>query len=110
MIREKRRYLQFQIICARKFTEEDAKHLLYEAVFQLLGEQGASEAALQLKAFDGAGQRMLVKCSLKSYQKVIAALAMKNSFRGEQIALHMQKIYGTLDKAKNVFHSIKQKK
>ncbi|MEK6953365.1 MAG: Rpp14/Pop5 family protein, partial [Candidatus Micrarchaeota archaeon] len=71
---------------------------------------GASEAALQLKAFNSAEQLMLVKSSLASHQKVIAALALKNTFRGEKVAIRSQKVYGTLDKAKVPFPSLKERK
>jgi RNase P/RNase MRP subunit POP5 len=110
MMREKRRYLEFQILSKKTFTDEEAKHLLYEGVFQLLGEKGASIAALQLKAFESKKQLMLVKCSLKSYMQVIAALALKTAFRGTAIALRLRKIYGTLDKAKAVFPALIQQK
>lgn len=108
MMREKRRYLQLQIVSGKKYSEEEAKHLLYESVFQVLGEKGASMAALGLKAFEGGGQLMLVKCSLKSHQEVIAALALKTLFRGEKVAIRLQKIYGTLEKAKMPFKSLKK--
>ncbi|MFH1258165.1 MAG: Rpp14/Pop5 family protein [Candidatus Micrarchaeota archaeon] len=110
MMREKRRYLQLQIISQKKFSEEEAKHLIYESVFQLLGEQGASEAALQVKAFDFENQKALVKCSLSSYQKVIAALALKAKFRDLPVSIRLQKVYGTLEKAKTVFPSLKKAK
>ncbi|MFH0971305.1 MAG: Rpp14/Pop5 family protein [Candidatus Micrarchaeota archaeon] len=110
MMREKRRYLQFQLISQKRLSEEDAKHLVYEAVFQLVGEQGASEAALQLKAFDGGKQLLLLKCASKAHQKVIAALALKTIFRGGKVALRLQRIYGTLMKAKAIFPALGQSK
>lgn len=106
--REKRRYLEFQVVSGKKYSDEETKHLIYEGVFSLVGEQGASEAAIQLKAFDHEKQLALVKCSLISYQKVIAALALKTSFRGEKMAIRLRKIYGTLQKAKHIFPSLKK--
>ncbi len=83
---------------------------MYEALFQLVGERGASEAALNLKAFDYEKQIILVKCSLKSHQTVIASLALKKSFRREEISIRLQRIYGTLEKAKKAFPSLNKSK
>lgn len=110
MMREKRRYLQIQIISNKKFAEEEAKHLIYESIFSLLGEDGASEAVLQVRAFDANKQLILVKCSLKSHRKVIAALALKSAFKGDKVSLRLMKIYGTLEKAKPVFPALAQSK
>ncbi|MBI5224544.1 hypothetical protein HY989_01615 [Candidatus Micrarchaeota archaeon] len=110
MMREKRRYLEFSVVSDRKFAKEEAKHMLYEAVFSLIGEEGASKAAVQLKAFETQKQLLLVKCALASQNPVISALALKTSFKGEKVSLHFQKIYGTLEKAKAEFPSLKDEK
>lgn len=109
-MREKRRYLLIEVISERKFSEEDAKRAAYEAVFQLLGEQGASKAAMQAKAYDPERQLLLLKCSLASHRNVVAALALKAGFGGARISLRLRKIYGTLKKAKSLFPTLKRPK
>ncbi len=110
MMRDKRRYLEFFLESPKKFTEEESKHLAYEAVFSLIGEQGASKAAIQLKAFNSEKQLLLLKCALISETEVIAALSLKTQFKGEKVSLHLQQIFGTLDKAKGGFPSLKDRK
>lgn len=97
---EKKRYLLLQLEAegGAKLSQDDFKHACYEAVFALLGEAGAARAALQPKLFDAQKQLGVIKCSLASLNKVIAALACKNSFKGRKIALRLQKISGSIGK------------
>lgn len=97
---EKKRYLLIKAECegGRGFSQEEFKHAVYEAVFSLLGEQGASKAGVHLKLFDEKSQLGIVKCSLKQLEEVIAALAAKTSFRGRKTALRLQKISGAIGK------------
>ncbi len=76
---EKKRYLLVEIAVegGGKLREREAKHLLYAAVFEFLGELGAAQAGLRFKAFDERTQRAVLKCRTDSLESVVAALALK---------------------------------
>ncbi|MCX6767858.1 MAG: Rpp14/Pop5 family protein [Candidatus Micrarchaeota archaeon] len=99
-MREKKRYLLVAIegtgpaAGGPAMDEKSAKHLVYEAVFQLLGEAGAAEAGFQFKSFDAARNAVVVKCRTAALEKVVAALAAKRRWKGGDIALRVKKISG----------------
>ncbi|MBI5177248.1 hypothetical protein HY995_04140 [Candidatus Micrarchaeota archaeon] len=100
MIREKKRYLliKFEREGGVAFSADEAKKCLYQAIFSLLGEQGASLARAGLKEFDEKGQLGMVKCTLEPLDRVIAALALKTTFDGKPVALRLLKISGMAGK------------
>lgn len=103
MMREKRRYLLSHLESKVRHSEDDARRMVSDAVLQLFGEQGVSRARLSLKAFDAEKQLLLVRCSLASSEKVMAALALKTVYRTERLALRLAKVFGTLRKARDFF-------
>ncbi len=99
-MREKKRYLlvKFEKQGAAPLDEKGAKHLVYNAVFELLGEAGASRAQAQLKEFDAAKQLGIVKCQTIMLEKTIAALALKRFDTGAPVAIRLRKISGNIGK------------
>ncbi len=98
MLKEKKRYLKIKFIHSKKLNSEDAKHCIYEAVFSLLGENGASNAMVQLKEFSIEDQIAIVKCRTEFLEDAISALALKNSFKGLPVSLQLEKISGNIGK------------
>ncbi|HII38581.1 TPA: hypothetical protein HA318_01085 [Candidatus Micrarchaeota archaeon] len=98
MIREKKRYLQLKINAPTQLDEEHAKHLIYAAVFEALGEHGASKAGVQLKKFDFATQTAVVRCSNSLIEQAIAALALKRRQDGKDVSIRLLKISGMIGK------------
>lgn len=94
-MREKKRYLTISIDSAGKLDERTAKNLLSQAVLETLGELGAAKAGFAVKEFDPAGQKAVAKCSTKSLEEVIAALAFKRFFLGKNVALRVEKVSGS---------------
>lgn len=102
---EKKRYL-LVAIDGPVVTEESAKHLLYEAVFEALGDIGASKAGVQLKVVEkqtgNVGgkqterQMAVVKCKLAALDSVLAALAIKRKWKQQDVALRVTKISGAI--------------
>ncbi len=96
-MREKKRYLLVGIE-GPAVDEKSAKHLVHEAVFQLLGEAGAADAGFQFKAFDAGRKAVVVKCRTTGLEKVVAALAAKRWWKGGGVALRVKKISGMVSK------------
>lgn len=96
-MREKKRYLLVEVN-GPKVDDKTAKHVLYEAVFQLLGEAGAAEASFQFKEFNPSKQLAIVKCKTVFLERVIASLALKRYWHGGDVALRVKKISGMISK------------
>lgn len=98
-MREKKRYLLVKFESdGGSLDEKAAKHLVYNAVFELLGEAGAARAGAQLKEFDAKRQAGVVKCQTLMLEKAIAALALKRFDAGKNVAIRLEKISGSIGK------------
>ncbi len=97
-MREKKRFLllKFENSALQPLDEKNAKHLVYNAVFELLGEAGASRAGAQLKHFDAQKQEGVVKCQTAMLEKTIAALALKRNDLGKDCCIRLLKISGMI--------------
>ncbi len=95
VLREKKRYIFVRIEAAEAFSQPQAKALLSQAALELLGQAGAADAAFSVKAFDPETRRAVVKCSTKSLERVLAALALKRFFEGKDVAVRVEKIAGS---------------
>lgn len=99
----KKRYLLVKIDGQKKFSKEEAEAMLCEAILDVFGEKGLSDSGIRLKEFNEERQLALVKCMLAFQEKAIAAFALKRYFAGEGIASRLQKIFGTMRKARPLF-------
>ena len=99
-MRENKRYLHIQIESGEKLDEQTAKKLLSQAVLETLGELGAARAAFAFKAFDPAKGEAVIKCTTKSVEEVIAALALKRFYDGKDVALRLVKMAGSFSPRK----------
>lgn len=86
---------------AEKLGEQAAKKLLSQSVLETLGSAGAGEAAFAIKFFDERKQEAVVKCSTKSVERVIAALALKRFYDGKDVAIRLVKIAGSFSGKKD---------
>ncbi|MFH1107195.1 MAG: Rpp14/Pop5 family protein [Candidatus Micrarchaeota archaeon] len=99
----KRRYLLVKIDSAAPVSAGDAEALFRSAVLEAFGEKGIADSSLKLKAFNEPEQLALVRCSLAFQERAVAAFALKRLHDGHGIALRLQKIFGTLKKARPLF-------
>ncbi|MEW5955499.1 MAG: Rpp14/Pop5 family protein [Candidatus Micrarchaeota archaeon] len=98
-MREKKRYLLLKIESPQPFLAEEAKRLAYSAVFELLGEAGASRAGFALKEFNESKQQAIVRCAnASSLEQVIAALAAKRFYEGKDVAIRLLRVSGMIGK------------
>lgn len=97
MIRQTRpRYLAIQIDSTESFEEDDVKDTVWNAVFQLFGEYGASKAGLFLINYDKQKNQAVLRCSHKALPMVHASVASITKIKGKPTALHVLKISGTI--------------
>lgn len=101
MMREKKRYLLVKFTGEEKLTSETVKHLVYEAIFQFIGELGASKAAVQVIKFDAKTQTGVVKCATAMLEETIAAFALKRYWHKKPVRIETLKATGLINRLKD---------
>jgi RNase P/RNase MRP subunit POP5 len=90
------RYLAIQIESEEPLEEDDVKDAVWNAVFQLFGEYGASKAGLFLINYDKQKKEAVLRCSHKALPVVHAAIVSITKIKDKPAALHVLKISGTI--------------
>ncbi|MBI5225906.1 hypothetical protein HY994_01550 [Candidatus Micrarchaeota archaeon] len=123
-MKEKKRYI-LVLADGVPADEKALKTAAYDAVFEWLGDKGVSDARVQFiraepvsttsasSASGGqnpAGSQFWLKCSTKSLEDVIAALALKRLFEGKDVALRVIKVAGSVPRVGPPRGKIKAKK
>lgn len=94
--RVKKRYLALKIESVESFEEEDVKDVVWNAVTQLFGEYGASQAGLFLVQYDRQRKEAVLRCSHKALPMVQASIASVTKMKDKPVVMHVLRISGTL--------------
>lgn len=96
MKRVKRRYLLLRFEIERVPDEREFLDAVWAAVGKLYGEFGASLTGLALISYDAAEKTAIVRVALEALRIVRASLASITCIAGEEAAVHVMAISGTL--------------
>ena len=96
MKRVKRRYLALQFECQTMPTEREFIDAIWNAVTKLYGEVGASQTGLSLISLDAEQKVAIIRVSLAMLDKTRASLATVISITGNEAAIHVLAVSGTL--------------
>ena len=104
VLKEKKRYLLFEIISPVKFSAEEVKFIVEEGVKRFLGELGLAKAGAMFisEKWDFTKQRGLLKISHKLVDEVIAALILIKSIKNREVIFRSVKVTGTVKKSKSI--------
>nr|QNO47412.1 ribonuclease P protein component 2 [Methanosarcinales archaeon ANME-2c ERB4] len=86
-LREKKRYLAFEIISEGAVSRRDFIDELDRSASSLLGDVGSSECGLNMLTFDRGGG--IIKCERTKTELMRAVLATVNRVRGVRVAVHV---------------------
>jgi RNase P/RNase MRP subunit POP5 len=92
----KQRYLAIQVDSEETLDEQDLRDAVWNAVFQLFGEYGASQAGLFLIEYDKEKKQAVLRCSLKALPMVRASVTSVTKIRDKPAVLHVLRISGTI--------------
>ena len=100
-LREKKRYLVFELIAEKKFSLPEVKAFTEEALLSFLGQLGVARAApiFVEEKFNLEKQRFVLKASHKYVDEVKAALALGKSIKNTPVIVKSVTVSGTLKKA-----------
>ena len=106
MLREKKRYIAFQVISeeGEEFTYSDLESAIWNTALDFLGEYGVSKTSLWLlkDCWDRKKQIGILRCNHKSVQEVIASLGLIDRLGDNRVTLKILKISGTIKGVKRI--------
>jgi RNase P/RNase MRP subunit POP5 len=90
------RYLAIEILSEQRFSKWDVINTIRDAVVQLFGEYGASQANLYLVDYNAEKNQVILRCSHKYVEMARAAIASVTKMVGHPVAFHVLGVSGTL--------------
>jgi len=105
-LREKKRYLVFEVISKDRMTDADAvSSAVYSNSLQFLGQLGTAKAGIMVlnNKWDPELQRGIIKVNHKHVDAVKAALVLADNIEGKDIIFRSLGVSGILRKAENNF-------
>ena len=99
----RRRYLALKIVGEQTIDGGDLIRVLREAVLQLFGEYGASQANLSLVEYEPDGNFAVLRCSHRALEMVRASVASVTEINAKPVAIHVVGVSGTLKSLRKKF-------
>ncbi|HDS45769.1 MAG TPA: ribonuclease P protein component 2 [Methanomicrobia archaeon] len=99
-LRDRRRYLRFELLCERPVDKRAILRAIWDSVYALYGELGASESKLWLIEYhpseDGTRGVGILRCAHDRVEEVRAALACIYAIDTASIGIRVIKTSGTI--------------
>ena len=105
-LREKKRYLVFEVISKGKITSlEQVSGAVHSSIFGLVGDFGAAKAGVMMLAnkWNQQTQRGIIKVNHKQVDALKASLVFINSIENRDVIVRSLGVSGILRKAENKF-------
>ncbi|AMM54698.1 ribonuclease P protein component 2 [Pyrococcus kukulkanii] len=104
-LRDKYRYIAFQVISEQPFTKGDIKEMIWSTILRVLGEVGTSMAKPWLIKFDEKSQTGILRCDRNYVEHVRFSLALIVEFKGRKVLVRTLGVSGTIRRLKRKFLS-----
>lgn len=102
-LRDKQRYIAFQVIGERTFKSGEIKKAIWEASLRVLGELGTAKAKIWFIRFDEKSQTGIVRCDRDYVEQVRFALTMLTQINGSKVIMRTLGVSGTIKRLKMKF-------
>jgi len=102
-LRDKHRYIAFQVIGERPFKKDEIKKALWSASLRTLGELGTARAKPWFIKFDEKTQTGVVRCDRKCVEEVRFVLTMITEINGSKVIIRTLGVSGTIRRLKLKF-------
>jgi len=97
VLRDRRRYMAFELDSENKIQSGDLAREIYTSQTSLLGDFGASKTKLQLISFDG--RFGIIRCTHKHIEEAKVVLTTVRAVRGTRATMRVRGISGTIKAA-----------
>jgi len=93
-LRDKKRYLAFELICEHEVTREELLREMFSCVGSLIGDVGSSECGIRLLTFEDS--KGIIRCAHKKTGLTRAAVTTITHISGKRVLMHILGISGTI--------------
>ncbi len=100
-LRDKKRYLVFELICDKRLNEREVSFELKKNFLKLFGELGLSKMNYQFIQFNEKSNKGILKCRHTALDDLKAGLLLFKEVKGIQVIPKTLKASGTAKKAKS---------
>ncbi|AEC50983.1 ribonuclease P protein component 2 [Pyrococcus sp. NA2] len=104
-LRDKHRYIAFEVICEGDMTKDEVKEIIWNASLEVLGEVGTALAKPWLIKFDPKTKTGILRCDRKFVEHVRFALLLVSSYKGKRLMFRTLGVSGTIRRLKMKFLS-----
>ena len=104
-LRERHRYLVFEILSQKDFDLSVVVNAVWNAVLQLIGELGTSRSSLWIanNLYDKKKRRGVIRCNHTSVEEVRAAISSIRQIQNEPVIIRILGVTGTIKSAKRKY-------
>jgi ribonuclease P/MRP protein subunit POP5 len=102
-LRDKNRYIAFEIIGERPFKKEEVKRKIWEASLEFLGVLGSARAKPWFISFDEKSQRGIVRVERTHVEELRLALTLIRDINGSKALFRTLGVSGTIKRLKRKF-------
>ena len=97
-LREKKRYLHYEVTSETTLTAEEVKQAVQEALQQFLGEYGCAQAGIHY--IENTNKYGVLKTNVKQVNQVKTALALIKTIKNKSVMVKTTKVSGMINKVK----------
>ncbi|WP_297497472.1 ribonuclease P protein component 2 [Thermococcus sp.] len=104
-LRDKHRYIAFQVVGERSFKKEEVRRAVWEASLSTLGVLGSAKAKPWFIKFDEKSQTGIVRVDRKHVEELRFALTLVTEINGSKTIFRTLGVSGTIKRLKRNFLS-----
>ncbi|MGP8331007.1 MAG: Rpp14/Pop5 family protein [Methanosarcinaceae archaeon] len=93
-LRDKKRYLAFELLCEHEITREDFLREMFLCVGSLIGDVGSSECGIRLLTFEDS--KGIIRCAHTKTELTRAAVTTIMHISGKRVLVHILGVSGTI--------------
>ena len=93
-LRDKKRYLAFELICEHDVTREELIREMFSCVGSLIGDVGSSKCGIRVLTFEDS--KGIIQCAHTKTEQTRAAVATITHIGGKRAVVHILGISGTV--------------
>ena len=105
-LKQKKRYLVFEVISDRKFLVGEIEKEIFQALLAFLGELGVAQTSPMFlkEKFNQPKQKFLLKVNNKYVKQTQAALSLIKTIKNTKVIVKSLTTTGTINKAKTILN------
>ena len=102
-LRDKNRYIAFEVVGEKAFTKEEVKRAIWSASLEFLGVMGSARAKPWFISFDEKEQRGIVRVDRKHVEELRLALTLVTEINGSRAIFRTLGVSGTIKRLRKKF-------